>query len=321
MLINCAAYENGHKLADISVKEIPAYISRPACFVWIALKDPEPSELETMQQVFGLHELAVEDAQHGHQRPKIEEYGESLFVVLHMIEFAGDELVVGETEIFVGRNYVLSVRRQAQRGFVEVRQRCEREPELMKHGTGYVLYALMDAVVDRYFPILDALETNLERIEEQIFANQSSRANIEDLYELKRKLTVLKHATEPLIEAITRLFGGRVPPLCASLQDYFRDVYDHLIRLNQSIDSLRDMVVTAISVNLSLISIQENEITKRLGSYAALITVPTLIAGIYGMNFHNMPELDSPFGYPLALISMVVIDAYLFIRFRKAGWL
>jgi magnesium transporter len=238
-----------------------------------------------------------------------------------MIEFAGDELVVGETEIFVGRNYVLSVRRQAQRGFVEVRQRCEREPELMKHGTGYVLYALMDAVVDRYFPILDALETNLERIEEQIFANQSSRANIEDLYELKRKLTVLKHATEPLIEAITRLFGGRVPQLCLSLQDYFRDVYDHLIRLNQSIDSLRDMVVTAISVNLSLISIQENEITKRLGSYAALITVPTLIAGIYGMNFHNMPELDSPFGYPLALITMVVIDAYLFIRFRKAGWL
>jgi len=321
MIINCAAYENGYKLADISVQEIPAYINRPACFVWIALKDPETSELEKMQQVFGLHELAVEDAQHGHQRPKIEEYGESLFVVLHMIEFAGDELIVGETEIFVGRNYVLSVRRQAQRGFVEVRQRCEREPELMKHGTGYVLYALMDAVVDRYFPILDALETNLERIEEQIFANQSSRANIEDLYELKRKLTVLKHATEPLIEAITRLFGGRVPQLCLSLQDYFRDVYDHLIRLNQSIDSLRDMVVTAISVNLSLISIQENEITKRLGSYAALITVPTLIAGIYGMNFHNMPELESPLGYPLALITMAVIDVYLFIRFRKAGWL
>ncbi len=274
-----------------------------------------------MQKVFGLHELAVEDARHGHQRPKIEEYGESLFVVLHMIEFAGDELVVGETEIFVGRNYLLSVRTQAQRGFVEVRQRCEREPELMKHGTGYVLYALMDAVVDRYFPILDALETNLERIEEQIFANQSSRANIEDLYELKRKLTILKHATEPLIEAITHLFGGRVPQLCLSLQDYFRDVYDHLIRLNQSIDSLRDMVVTAISVNLSLISIQENEITKRLGSYAALITVPTLIAGIYGMNFHNMPELDSPLGYPLALITMAAIDVYLFIRFRKAGWL
>src|SRR5918995_562632 len=308
MLINCAAYENGHKLADISVEEIPAYISRPGCFVWIALKDPEPSELETMQKVFGLHELAVEDARHGHQRPKIEEYGESLFVVLQMIEFAGDELVIGEAEIFIGRNYVLSVRTQAQHGFVEVRQRCEREPELMKHGTGYVLYALMDAVVDRYFPILDALETILERIEEQIFANQSSRANIEDLYELKRKLTVLKHATEPLIEAITRLFGGRVPQLCLSLQDYFRDVYDHLTRLNQSIDSLRDMVVTAISVNLSLISIQENEVTKRLASYAALVAVPTLIAGVYGMNFQSMPELGWVYGYPLTLGAMAAID-------------
>jgi magnesium transporter len=321
MLINCAAYENGNKLADISVDEIPAYISRPACFVWIALKDPEPSELETMQKVFGLHELAVEDAQHGHQRPKIEEYGESLFVVLHMIEFAGDELVVGETEIFVGRNYVLSVRRQAQRGFAEVRQRCEREPELMKHGTGYVLYALMDAVVDRYFPILDVLETNLEQIEERIFANQNSKTNIEDLYELKRKLTVLKHAIEPLIEAASRLFGGRVPPLCAGLQDYFRDIYDHLVRLHQSIDSLRDMVVTAISVNLSLVAIQDTEVSKRLASYAALFAVPTMIAGIYGMNFEHMPELSSPYGYPLVLVATAALDLYLFYRFRKAGWL
>ena len=321
MLINCVAYQNGHKLADISVEEIHTYLNRPDCFVWVALKDPEPSELDAMQKEFGLHELAVEDARNGHQRPKIEEYGESLFVVLHMIEFAGDDLTVGETEIFVGRDYLLSVRSKAQRGFIDVRQRCEREPELMKHGTGYVLYALMDAVVDRYFPILDALETSLEHIEEQIFANQNSRANIEDLYELKRKLTVLKHATEPLIEAITRLFGGRVPQICASMQDYFRDVYDHLIRLNQSIDSLRDMVVTAISVNLSLITIHENEITKRLGSYAALITIPTLIAGIYGMNFEHMPELTSPWGYPLTLITMVVVDVYLFIRFRKAGWL
>jgi magnesium transporter len=321
MLINCAAYENGNKLADISVDEIPAYISRPACFVWIALKDPEPSELETMQKVFGLHELAVEDAQHGHQRPKIEEYGESLFVVLHMIEFAGDELVVGETEIFVGRNYVLSVRRQAQRGFAEVRQRCEREPELMKHGTGYVLYALMDAVVDRYFPILDVLETNLEQIEERIFANQNSKTNIEDLYELKRKLTVLKHAIEPLIEAASRLFGGRVPPLCAGLQDYFRDIYDHLVRLHQSIDSLRDMVATAISVNLSLVAIQDTEVSKRLASYAALFAVPTMIAGIYGMNFEHMPELSSPYGYPLVLVATAALDLYLFYRFRKAGWL
>ena len=180
---------------------------------------------------------------------------------------------------------------------------------------------IMDAVVDRYFPILDALETDLERIEDRIFANQTSRANIEDLYELKRKLTLLKHAAEPLLEATGKLFGGRVPQICAGLQDYFRDVFDHLYRLNQSIDSLRDMLTTAISVNLSLITFQESEVTKRLASYAALVAVPTLIAGVYGMNFHHMPELTSPYGYPATLAVMAGIDGYLFYRFRKAKWL
>jgi len=321
MLVNCAAYQNGRKLADIPVGEIHAYINRPDCFVWVALKNPEPPELAAMQSEFDLHELAIEDADHGHQRPKIEEYGESLFVVLHMLEFGNDELKVGEVGIFVGKNYVLSVRRETERGFTDVRALCEREPELLRHGSGYVLYALMDAVVDRYFPILDALETDLERIEDRIFANQTSRANIEDLYELKRKLMLLKHAAEPLLEATGKLFGGRVPQICAGLQDYFRDVFDHVSRLNQSIDSLRDMVTTAISVNLSLITIQENEVTKRLASYAALVAVPTLIAGVYGMNFHHMPELTSPYGYPLTLAVMVGIDGYLFYRFRKAKWL
>jgi magnesium transporter len=321
MLVNCAAYQNGRKLADVAVSEIHAYVSRPDCFVWVALKDPEPAELAAMQSEFDLHDLTIEDAHHGHQRPKIEEYGESLFVVLHMLEFAREELNVGEVGIFVGKNYVLSVRRGAERGFTEVRALCEREPELLRHGSGYVLYALMDAVVDRYFPILDALETDLELIEDRIFANQTSRANIEDLYELKRKLTLLKHAAEPLLEATGKLFGGRVPQICAGLQEYFRDVFDHLYRLNQYIDSLRDMVTTAISVNLSLITIQENEVTKRLASYAALVAVPTLIAGVYGMNFQHMPELASPYGYPLTLVVMAGLDGYLFYRFRKAKWL
>ena len=321
MLVNCAAYQNGRKLADVAVGELHAYVNRPDCFVWVALSEPEPAELAAMQSEFDLHELAIEDADHGHQRPKIEEYGESLFVVLHMLEFGHEEINVGEVGIFVGKNYVLSVRRGAERGFTDVRTLCEREPELLRHGSGYVLYALMDAVVDRYFPILDALETDLERIEDRIFANQTSRANIEDLYDLKRKLMLLKHAAEPLLEATGKLFGGRVPQICAGLQDYFRDVFDHVSRLNQSIDSLRDMVTTAISVNLSLITIQENEVTKRLASYAALVAVPTLIAGVYGMNFQHMPELTSPYGYPLTLAVMGGIDGYLFYRFRKAKWL
>jgi magnesium transporter len=321
VLINCVAYQDGKKLADVPVDQIHLFVNEPGCFVWVALKDPEAAELEAMQAEFGLHDLAVEDAHQGHQRPKIEEYGQSLFVVLHMIENGGEELNVGEVGIFVGSNYVLSVRQRAKQGFVEVRKRCEEEPELLRHGSAYVLYALMDAVVDRYFPVLDAISTELEGVEERIFAKQTERASIEALYSIKQKLMILRHATEPLLEAMNRLHGGRVPQLCASLQDYFRDVSDHLVRLNQSIDSLRDMVTTAISVSLSLITLQENEVTKRLAAYAALVAVPTLIAGIYGMNFEHMPEIQWEHGYPVSLISMVVIDLYLFYRFRKAKWL
>ena len=216
---------------------------------------------------------------------------------------------------------VLSVRHRAKQGFVDVRRRCEEEPELLRHGAAYVLYALMDAVVDRYFPVLDAIDTELEQVEEKIFAKSTERASIEALYEIKRKLTTLKHATEPLLEAVGRLYGGRVPQLCLGLQDYFRDISDHLVRLNQSIDSLRDMVTTAISVSLSLITLQENEVTKRLAAYGALIAVPTLIAGIYGMNFQYMPEIQWVHGYPVALLLMAFIDLYMFFRFRKARWL
>jgi magnesium transporter len=321
VLVNCVAYQNGRKLTDIPVRDIHKYLEEPDTFVWVALKDPDAAELEEMQKQFGLHELAVEDAHHGHQRPKIEEYGTSLFVVLHLIESGRDELNVGEADIFVGPNYVLSTRRHAERGFVDVRARCEQEPELLGHGPAYVLYALMDAVVDRYFPVLDELETELEHIEEDIFAGQTTRANIEALYNFRRKLNTLKHATEPLLEVTGRLYAGRVPQLVAGLQEYFRDVYDHLIRLNQSIDTLHDMATTGVTVSLSLITLQENEVTKRLASYAALIALPTLIAGIYGMNFQHMPELDWIFGYPLALGAMVAIDLYLFYRFRKAKWL
>jgi len=321
MLVNCVAYEQGKKLADIAKEDISDYVSRPECLVWVALYNPAPEELAEMQIEFDLHELAVEDARHGHQRPKIDEYGDSLFVVLHTVETAGEELHVGEVAIFVGPNYVLSVRNGTEQGFANVRTRCEREPQLLQRGAGFVLYALMDAIVDRYFPVLDALEDELERVEERIFAGSSPRGNIEALYAHKQKLTVLKHAVGPLLEAVGKLHGGRVPKVCADTQDYFRDVYDHLVRINQSIDSLRDMVTTAISVNLSLITLQENETTKRLAAYAALFALPTMIAGVYGMNFRHMPELSWEFGYPLALAAMVAIDLYLFSRFRKARWL
>lgn len=321
MLVNSVAYRDGRKIADIPREEIHSYLARNDCVVWVAVRDPELHELDRLEEQFDLHPLAIEDARHGHQRPKFEEYGDSLFFVLHMIESDGDDLRVGEVNIFVARNYVLSVRNRSERNFQDVRARCEREPELMQHGTGYILYALMDAVVDRYFPILDDIETRLETIEDQIFAGTSPRANIEALYDLKQKLVTLKHATAPLLEAVGKLHGGRVPQVCAGLGDYFRDVSDHLVRINQSIDAAREMITTAISVNLSLITLQENEVTKRLAGYAALVAVPTLIAGIYGMNFQHMPELAWQWGYPLSLAAMVIIDGYLFYRFRKSKWL
>jgi magnesium transporter len=321
MLVSCVAYQAGRKLADIPPDEISDYVARPECFVWVALKDPGPGELAVMQHEFDLHELAVEDARHGHQRPKVEEYGDSIFAVLHMIEVVDGELKVGELDIFAGPNYVLSVRSLAQKGFTDVRARCEREPHLLENGAGFVLYALMDSVVDRYFPVLDLLETELETLEGRMFAGGSARANIEAMYALKQKLMVLKHAVGPLYEGVGKLYGGRVPKVCAGSQEYYRDVYDHLSRLNQSVDSLREMVTTALSVNLSLIALQENETTKRLAACAALVAVPTLIAGIYGMNFKHMPELNWEFGYPMAVSLMVGIDAWLFSRFRKSGWL
>jgi magnesium transporter len=321
MLVNCVAYQEGTKVKDIAKEDISEYVKRPDCFVWVGLKDPEPAELEEMREEFGLHELAVEDARHGHQRPKIEEYGNSLFAVLQTIEIKDGEPRHGEVDIFVGPNYVLSVRLKTERGFADVRARCEREPHLLKHGAAYVFYALMDTVVDRYFPILDALETELEKIEDQIFLRNTARFNIEALYDLKRRLMTLKHAVDPLMEAVSKLYGGRVPQICSGMGEYFRDVFDHLQRLHATLEGIRDMQTTAIQVNLGMISLNETEVTKKLAAWAAIIGVPTMIAGIYGMNFKNMPELEWAWGYPVSIAIMVAIDIWLYFQFKKTKWL
>lgn len=325
MLINCVAYEDGAKLADIPVTAISSYMARPTCFVWVALSDPSPEELDELKDEFGLHELAVEDAHHGHQRPKIEEYGSSLFVVMHLVEpIAGGEahgLNVGEVDVFVGRNYVLSVRSRSKAGFLGVRARCEREPELLRNGSGFVLYALMDAVVDRYFPVIDALEVELEEVERQIFNQRQARSSIQQLYELKQRVMVLKHAVAPLLEAASKLHGGRVPQICVGSQEYFRDVVDHLGRINGSIETMRDTISTAIHVNLSMVTIEDGEVTKRLAAWAAIFAVCTAFAGIWGMNFEAMPELKWRYGYAAALTLIAGTCGYLYYRFRKAGWL
>jgi magnesium transporter len=321
MLINCVAYQDGHKLADISVADISEWVRRTDCFVWVALRDATADELAEMQAEFGLHELAVEDARNGHQRPKLEEYGEMLFVVMQLLEPEGGEVRVGEVAIFVGANFVLSVRSRSSHGFLGVRARCEREPHLLSQGAGFVFYALMDAVVDRYFPLLDEIETELDEIETQIFETGAARANIQRLYGLKRRATVLRHAVAPLLEVTSKLHGGRVPAVCNDTQEYFRDVHDHLARINTAIDAIRDTTGTAIQVNLSMVTIEESETTKRLAAWAAIFAVSTALAGIWGMNFEHMPELKWAYGYPLALAVIASAGGLLFWRFRRAGWL
>jgi magnesium transporter len=321
MLINCAAYQDGRRIADPPIEDISDYLDRPGCFVWVALRDASAEELEEMRREFNLHDLAVEDARKGHQRPKIEEYGDSLFVVMHLVELVGGELSIGEVAIFAGPNYVLSVRNHSAQHFLGVRERCEREPHLLRQGSGFVMYALMDAVVDRYFPIIDLFETELESIEERIFARGAARVNIERLYALKGKVTVLRHAAAPLLEYVAKLHGGRTPPLCTNTQEYFRDVGDHLARINASIDTIRDTIGTAITANLSMATIEESEVTKRLAAWAGIFAVATAFAGIWGMNFDYMPELRVRWGYPAALEVIVAACGVVWWGFKRARWL
>jgi len=322
VLINCVAYQEGRKLAHIGLDEIAGYLAKPQCFVWLALCDATEEELRRAQREFDLHELAVEDVLHGHQRPKAEEYDDTLFVTLHTLERGADDaLEIGDVSIFAGPNFVVSVRNRSLQTFLSVRQRAEREPQALRQGPGFVLYALLDAAVDRYFPTIEAFETDLETIEEKIFTPGAARANTQQLYELKQRIMLARHAIAPLHEAVGKLWGGRVPPVCAAHSDYMRDVYDHLTRINASLDTLREMIVMAIQVNLSMVTIEESETTKRLAAWAGIFAVATALAGIWGMNFENMPELKWHYGYPAALGMIFLACLLLYRRFKRVGWL
>jgi len=321
MLINCVAYLNGIKLTDIPVEEISDYLEKPNCFVWVALRDTTEAELEKMQEEFGLHDLAIEDARHGHQRPKIEEYGDILFAVMHLVEVEGSELTLGEISLFVGLNFVLSIRNRSKLSLLGVRERCQREPELLRLGSGFVFYALMDAVVDRYFPVIDNLESQLESIEERLFDKGHALANISQLYELKRKALLLKHAVMPLMEATGKLYGRRGPPVCANTQEYFRDVFDHLTRINAAIEVMRETITTAILVSQSTVSIEQNVINKQLAAWAAIFAIATVFTGIWGMNFKYMPELQWEYGYLVALFIIVAVCGFLYLHFKRSDWL
>ena len=322
-IIACAAYAGGRRVATLELHEIAGALARPGQFVWLGLYEPGEELLARVQAEFGLHHLAVEDAHAAHQRPKLEQYENSLFVVLRTVQLAGTppQLEFGETHVFVGRNYLVTVRHGSLRSHVGLRSRCEATPALLSKGPGFVLYALMDFIVDQYFPVAAALEDDFETLEDQIFAEQCSRDTTRSIYHLKRDSVALKRALSPLLEVCNRLLKFDLDLVAPDTQPYFRDVHDHVMRLNERIDSLRELLGTALEANASLISEQHTVHTKRLAAWAAILAVPTMLAGIYGMNFEQMPELHWSLGYPVSLGLMATICTVLYIGFKRSRWL
>jgi magnesium transporter len=322
MMMNCVAYHDGVPVADVPVAEVGRYLGQPGHLVWLGVRDPTPDDLETIRRRFDLNPLAAQHAGREHQRPKLDEYEDDLFVVVQLVQAVSEGgLARGQLVILAGPGYVITVRSSSKQSLENVRDRCERDPKALSLGSGYVLYALMDEVVDRYVPILDQLQAELESIEEHIFVPGAARSNLQRLYALKRKALVLEHAVGSMLQFTGKFHGGRVPTVCHGLQPYYRDTADHLARIEAALGTIRETIGTAITVNLSLVTIEEGEVTKRLAAWAAIFAVATAFAGIWGMNFEHMPELKLAYGYPAALMLIVSGGSYMWWRFRRAGWL
>lgn len=322
-IINCAAYSEGRRIANIEISEVNEVLTQEDKFVWIGLHEPSKEMLAEVQQEFGLHDLAIEDAHRAHQRPKLEAYGSSLFLVLRtaQISHQDDHIDFGETHFFLGSNFIISIRHGSSLSYKDVRTRCESTPHLLKKGPGFALYAIMDSIVDQYFPVIEALEQELEKLEEMIFGKKFVRETTEQIYQLKRKLLEVKRAVSPLIDMCNRLVRFDLELIPEGTRPYFRDVYDHAIRINEMVDNARELLTTALEANFSLISISQNEVSKRIAGWAAIFAVPTMVAGIYGMNFSNMPELNWKYGYPAALMVAFGSSVLLYLYFKRSGWL
>lgn len=322
MLVNCVAYEKGRRLCDLQLSEVRDWLDQHTGFVWVALRDPDADEIARAQAAFGLPDDVIEEARRVSQRPIIAEYDDDLlFAVLKLVEYVGGALKVGELDVFVGPRFVLSIRTHSEKSLLGVRERLEREPELLEQGPGIVFYALLETVVDRYFPAIDAMEDEFEEIEPLIFERGAQRETLQRLYALKQRVTEMRHAVAPLYDAASKLHGGRVPRVVGGMSDYFRDVYEYMYRAMQALVSLRDSIGTAMTVNLSMVTIEQTNISKRLAAWAAIFAAVTALAGIWGMNFEFMPELNERWGYPAALALMAVTAGVLAWRFRRAGWL
>ncbi len=321
MVVGCAAYEDGRRIADLDIDRLAEFEMRDGRFVWIGLHEPTQDVLAKVQQRFGLHELAIEDALGAHQRPKLELYGESLFIVLRTAQLIDGKIQFGETHIFAGKGYVVTVRHGPSSSYADVRARLENRPRMLRMGEDFVLYSLLDFVVDNDLPVIDALEEQVEQLEEDVFKRSFQQRTVEKIYDLKHELLVLRRAVAPVIEICNRLMRFDIPIIDKNVHPYFRDVQDHAMQVNDSIDHLRELLNSALEVNLLLASVGQSEVTRKLAGWAAILAVPTAVAGIYGMNFDFMPELRWSFGYPLVVGGILAVCGLLFWRFKRIGWL
>ena len=315
------AYRCGQRIAEIQLGESATWAREKGDFVWIGFHEPTEQDLRIMQAQFGLHELAVEDAMSAHQVPKLEIYGESLFIVLRTAALESGKVVFGETCIFVGDDYIISVRQGASQSYAPVRQRCESSPKLLTHGVDYVLHALLDYVVDNYMPVVAAAVEEVDAIEERLLHGALSRADIERIYELRRELVRLRRVASPMVEVCSRLRHVELPFIDKIMRPYFKDVLDHVVRVNETIDGLREVLSFAFEAAHLLESARQGDVSRKFAGWAAILAVPTAIAGIYGMNFQDMPELQWQFGYPWALALIFGCAGLLFWQFRRAGWI
>jgi magnesium transporter len=320
-VVAASVYVDGRRVANIAIDEASSWRSKSGHVVWIGLYEPDLALLTSVQQQFDLHDLAIEDANNAHQRPKIEQYGEALFIVARTAQLIEGRIAFGETHLFVGEGYLVSVRHGASTSYAGVRERCESCPRALARGEDYILYAILDFIVDNYSPVLETIHEEVEEIEDYVLANTITQAQIERLYMLRRDLLRLRNAVGPLVEVCRRLEHDNLPMVRSTMQPLFRDVTDHVRNIQERIDSMREVLAFAFEASLLVGQAQETAVSKKLASWLAIIAVPTAVAGIYGMNFKYIPELQLEYGYFIVMGGMLAACVGLYWRFRRVGWL
>jgi magnesium transporter len=325
MIVDCAHYKDGKRQHEdkIPLEQAAGRAGEGTDdFVWIGLHDPEPGTLETLKELFGLHELAVEDAEQTHGRPKIEDYDEAWFIVLRTAHYHQDqeEVHFGEVHVFAGPGYAITVRHGPGSELSSARTRLEERPDLLRMGPAAVVWAVMDKVVDDYDPVVEGIEDDIEEVEVEVF-DDDKPAPTHRIYALKREVVEFHRAIGPLLTPLAAIDRGAFERIPEELRRFFRDIYDHARRADEQVNSQRELLTSVLEANLALASVAQNEVVKRISSYAAIIAVPTFIASIYGMNFDHMPELHWRIGYPLSVAVMAGSVYLLYRYFKRVNWL